>query len=40
MTADKKHQEIFVKINTIANQLSLEKLLRHYQEAFMQEMRQ
>ena len=38
MTTDKKYQEIFVKINTIADQLSSEELLRRYQEAFMREM--
>ena len=40
MIADEKHQEIFVKINIIVNQLSSEKLFRCYQEAFMWEMRQ
>ena len=35
MTADERHQEIFVEIDTIADQLSSEKLLRCYQEAFM-----
>ena len=40
MTADEKYQEIFVKIDTIADQLSSEKLFRCYQEAFIWEMRQ
>ena len=39
MIADEKYQKVFVKINIIADQLSSEKLLKHYQEAFMQEMR-
>ena len=39
MTADERHWEIFVEINVIADQLSLKKLLRCYQKAFMQEMR-
>ena len=40
ITADEKHQEIFVKINIIADQLSLKKLFRCYQKVFMQEMKQ
>ena len=39
MTADERHWEIFVEINIIADQLSSEKLLRCYQEAFMWEMK-
>ena len=40
VTADERHQKVFVKINTIVDQLSSEKLFKHYQETFMQEMRQ
>ena len=39
VAADERHQEVFAKINTIADQLSSEKLLMHYQKAFMREMR-
>ena len=39
VTADERHWKIFAEINTIVNQLSSEKLLRHYQETFMQKMR-
>ena len=39
MTVDERHWEIFAEINVIADQLSSEKLLRHYQEAFIWEMR-
>jgi len=40
VTADERHWEAFAEINAIADQLSSEKLLRCYQETFMQEMKQ
>ena len=39
VTVDEKYQEIFAEINVIVDQLSLEKLLRHYQKTFMWKMK-
>ena len=35
VTADEKHQKTFAEIDIITDQLSSEKLFRHYQETFM-----
>ena len=37
---NKKHQQVFIKIDIIINQLSSQKLLQYYQQIQMQKMKQ